>query len=494
MGIFDNLDPDTMALMSAAGAMATPATRVPVPLGYSIGQAISAIPQGVRASQELKQGGMANQMGALNLQKAQAMQPMILNQIKGMTGGGSPMGVPGGGGDAGGAGTSDALFSQALMSAYMSGDMGKAATVLQSWAEHNPALAGQIKASQERNTPQKMADDTYQLGGGAFGSPAAGMLTPQPGGAPPAPQTVNGRPQAPENMDELLNQQTQSPGNAPAAPSTPANIPMASDGKPLVPGMTNLFKPDPTETPFFGNPKTKNAVDLVNQNQKDLSEGDKEFTTLANSFNNEGTRLNNLIDIFKQTQSGTAMAHFPELLNKAVSLGIVKDPSTVKNLSDLQTANQNFILDVIGQIKDTNANLGGSTAARTFGSEINELLEHGQSVKDQPQALWNILSQAKGLVDQHTDMLNGWQAIGGRGNRAAGGHTMLPNDYSQAYLLAHPSKAFIKNAQDSMGTFKGMPGNGGASPIRVQTPDGRMGTIDPAHLQSLLSAGGKVIQ
>jgi len=234
-------------------------------------------------------------------------------------------------------------------------------------------------------------------------------------------------------------------------------VPMAADGKPLLPGMSNLFKPDTTMTPFFGNPKTDTDVNMVKQNQKDVADGDKEFTTLANSFNNEGTRLNNLIDLFKQTQSGTAMAQFPELVNRAVAMGVVKDPKTIKTLSDLQTANQNFILDVIGQIKDTNANVGGGAAARTFGSEINELLENGQSVKNQPEALWNVISQAKGLVDQHTDMLNGWQQIGGRGNRVAGGQTMLPDEYAQKFLLAHPSTAYIKNAQAQIGQFKGMP-------------------------------------
>jgi len=136
MGIFDDLSPDTAALLSAGGAMATPPTRVPVPFSYSLSQGLAAIPQGVATARALQGQNMQNQMQRLNLERQQAMQPAMLNMIK--NGFGSPSGTPNNGSASGGS-PADAQFAQAYQLAMMSGDMGKAATVLQSWAEHNPA-------------------------------------------------------------------------------------------------------------------------------------------------------------------------------------------------------------------------------------------------------------------------------------------------------------------------------------------------------------------
>lgn len=484
MGMFDNMSPDVMALLSAGGAMATPPTRIPVPFSYSLSQGLSAIPQGVQAANQLKQQGQQTQMSQMALDRQKLLQaPQIAAMLGSLPGsqpngtsatsGGSgsgatgntmsaPMGVP-----AGYDTLRDQMINAGRLKFGMTGDPTELEKAYQSAYENDPMLAGRKTGQQEGAKLFMQPNGTYALGSsmGAGGNPGMPTSAPlSPGAMPPPPQMVNGKPQAPQNMDDLLNQQSAQPnvipnpipGTTPGVPAAPPKVPMALDGKPLIPGMTNLFKPDPTGTPNFGPVKTKQDADLVTQNQKELGDGDKEFTTLANSFNNEGTRLNNLIDLFKQTQSGTAMAQFPELVSKAVAMGIVKDPATIKNLSDLQTANQNFILDVIGQIKDTNANVGGGAAARTFGSEISELLENGQSVKNQPQALWNVISQAKGLVDQHTDMLNGWNTVGGRGNRIAAGQTMLPDTYAQKFLLAHPTQPYIQNAQQTMGPFKGM--------------------------------------
>lgn len=242
-----------------------------------------------------------------------------------------------------------------------------------------------------------------------------------------------------------------------------SDIPLAGDGKPLLPTITKIPAPDPSGTPSFKTENTKTGVEQTLQDQKDAAEGNKAFATTAQSLGQEKSRLDNLIQVYKDVQSGTLTAQNPDFFNKMAALGFNDDPKSIKDLAGIQTATQNHILQVIQQIKDTNANAGGGAPTRTFGSEISQLLENGESTKGQPEALWNVIGQAKGVVDHHLDMVNGWIKAGGLGNRLAGGYTMRPDDYATQFSTAHDISNYRDKALKDMGPFKGMAGNTGTS-------------------------------
>lgn len=268
------------------------------------------------------------------------------------------------------------------------------------------------------------------------------------------------------------------PDNGPPAKpvvlsSDKADAPMAADGKPLLPTVKTVPPADPSGTPRFKTDNTKTGVEQTIQDQKDAAEGNKAFAAMSQSLSQEKARLDNLIQIYKDVQSGTLTAQNPEFFNKMAALGFSDDPKSLHDLAGIQNATQNHILQVIQQIKDTNANAGGGAPTRVFGSEIGKLLDEGESAKNQPEALWNVIGQAKGLVDHHLDMINGWNAVGGLGNRLAGGYTMRPDDYATQFSLHHNISDYRDNALKEMGPFKGMAGNtGSAAPPVTKTING----------------------
>lgn len=378
------------------------------------------------------------------------------------------------------------------------------------WEKAHLALqnAGPIKAAETANTPYVTPQGTYQMGSqiagnGAPANPASSPALPtslqqgianqaRPITKPSAPMS-NSNAQAMIDTFEPKDTGKGGPVDLPgASDNAPQQAPMAVDGKPLLPNLTNIPAPDPTGSPKFKTENTKTGVEQTIQDQKDAAEGNKAFATTAQSLGQEKSRLDNLIQVYKDVKSGTLTAQNPELFNKLQALGFKDDPASLKDLAGIQNATQNHILQVIQQIKDTNASAGGGAPTRTFGSEITQLLENGESAKGQPEALWNVIGQAKGVVDHHLDMVNGWQKAGGLGNRLAGGYTMRPDDFATQFTTAHNISDYRDKALKEIGPFKGMPGNNGENRISIVDPKGNPGTIDKSHLQSLLSAGGKL--
>lgn len=256
----------------------------------------------------------------------------------------------------------------------------------------------------------------------------------------------------------------------------------AGDGKPIVPQVKDsFFKPDPSGMPKYPEAKTETDVNQTKIAQADDAKSNSALTSQLSSLQNEQFRLKELTNIYKQVQSGTLMAQNPEFINKLIGWGVIKDPAEVKNVAGVQAALQSHVLQIIQQIKDTNANMGNAPT-RTFGSEISSLQEKGEDPGAQPEALWNIIGQAKGIVDHHIDMVNGWDKIGGLGNRLANGNTLRPEDYARQFMLNHDIEDYKSKAQKEMGEFKGMSDNKSASSSpsnsRV-TPSGRKYIVLP---------------
>lgn len=467
MGFFD--DPNMAALAAAAGAFGDGAmpSRMPIPFGATLGHAASAAFQGAGNAQDYQAKSMQNQMAQLGLDRAKTMQPYFMKQIMGGNTGG--MGVP--------TSEADQKFQMAYNLAMMSGKSDDAAKVMQSWAEHNPSLAGQIEAEKNKNTLYKTPQGTY-VKGAQINSGGA----PQGGGTLPNGQLDNqyANNQPDKSLYDVLN--TVQPSK-----KTEAQI-IASDGKPLLPGHSNLFQPDPTGSPRYQTDNTETGVNQTKLFQESDMKANEAFTANASSLQNEQFRLKELADVYKQVQAGTLTAQNPELANKLIAWGVIQNPAQIKDVAGIQNALQSHALQIIQQIKDTNANLGGAPT-RTFGSEIQNLQEKGESPSAQPEALWNIIGQAKGIVDHHLDMVKGWDTIGGLGNRQANGYTLRPDDYARKFISSHDITDYKTKAQTDMGPFAGM-----GTRVKVQTPDGKPGTLDSKHLKELIAAGGKVVQ
>lgn len=348
--------------------------------------------------------------------------------------------------------------------------MGKAAYEIR--------MAGPKKAAETGATPFVTPQGTYVMGSSLMGGQNPSAANPrQP--APSAP-TMQATPSQSNIQTNVMPNKTA---------NTPTEQPLAADGKPLLPNITNIPVSDSSGTPKFNTENTKTGVEQTIQDQKDAAEGNKAFAATAQSLGQEKARLDNLIQVYKDVKSGTLTAQNPELFNKLAALGFKDDPASLKDLAGIQNATQNHILQVIQQIKDTNANAGGGAPTRVFGSEISQLLENGESTKGQPEALWNVIGQAKGVVDHHLDMVNGWNKAGGLGNRLAGGYTMRPDDFAQQFSTSHNISDYRDKALQEIGPFKGMAGNSGISGYKTPEDIGnafKSGKIDKATATKLL--------
>ena len=363
--------------------------------------------------------------------------------------------APGGRAPAGGAPGSPAMnpmAANALRFAMMSRDPKTMASTATSIYENDPTTV----AAKEREKIVQRADGTWGRAGDLIsgsGSPLG--VPPMPGAgassappvAPPSrtPQIMpNGQPDnvdvPPQNLDDIVDK---------------ATPPKAADGKPIIPGMTNLFPPDPSGNPKYNTPNTTPGVKLAEENGTEDNKANLSMTSSITSLKDEQFRLNELAGIYKGFQSGTFTALNPDLISKLQSLGVVSDPSTLKTLGDAQAATETHIMQVLKQIKDANATMEGAPT-RTFSSEVSELLDQGPSVKMQPSALYNTLAQAKGVVDYHADMINGWNKIGALGNRVNNGSTLRPNDYARQFTLSHNIEDYKDAVQKQWGPFKGM--------------------------------------
>lgn len=508
----DFSDPKAMGVWGALGnALRVGSTPMHVS-GMGAGNALAAITgagmQGASTGAEGAQGytakDIANQVGQMGLERQRAIQPMQLEMMKkafGSMGGGIPGSMGGasslGTGPNGAMTQADILGGQMLMSAYASGDQGKVTEAFKSLYEHNKELAGAIKNAQEQNTFQKTPQGTYVMpsaGGSSYGSLAPPPIPPLSGGGqlplvPSSPPSIaemsaagaQGLPPMAAGSLAPNAPPTQALGasvNPPAAfdPTSavppPANNPSqmlpedtaAADGKPFIPGMQKaaLYRPDPSGMPKLNiqpqsNTETGVAAAKTTSEEaiKKAFKDNEGFTSNLSSLQNEDYRIKQLMDIYKQTQAGTAIANLPELTNQLVAMGIIKDPATIHSLADIQTATANHVLQIIQQIKDTNQNMGAQPT-RTFGSEISQMLENGEAAKNQPESLFKILTQAGGLVKHHMDMINGWNAIGGLGNRLANGNTLMPDDYARQFMTQHKPDDYRAILEKQVGPFKGM--------------------------------------
>src|SRR5581483_4925120 len=198
MPLFD-MDPETANnLVNFGGAMMANAGQPGASFAGAAGAGVAGMQAGRMQQAELQSKQMQNQMAGLGLQRSQAMQPFFLKQAQQM---GQNNPNSSGGNSQGSA--ADGLFQQAYTTALMGGDMKGAADVLKSWAEHNPALAGQISTQQANAGIIKDANGNIVRAGNAVGSgggggnnnpaPSAGQLRMATAGGtsnPPATSAV----------------------------------------------------------------------------------------------------------------------------------------------------------------------------------------------------------------------------------------------------------------------------------------------------------------
>lgn len=427
---------------------------------------IGALGQGGLAMQQGQGQRIANQTAMLNLQRMQALQPMMLQKIQSMQGGGqpasngTPTSTPSGGQSAGQSSGStggstgsnpDDLAAQTLNWAYMSGNAEQISKAYQSLYEHNPEQARQIKAAQEGETIQKTANDTFAKGKDLVGG--AGMTSSPSLGNPSMPTQVQ-RPSK-NNTPQQASQPDSQPDEA-----TPQQM-LATDGKPVLPnrkGMKGIdlnAQPDPAGTPKYRYDNNAVGVAQAKQFVADDAKSNQSMNASLSSLQSEQFRLEELGKIYKQVQAGTLTAQKPEFFNKMAALGFNDSPNDIKDLDGIQAAMQNHILQLINQYKDTNSSMG-EAPTRMFGGVLNTLMEEGENPGNQPGGLYSVITQAKGLVDHHIDMVNGWNNIGALGNRVANGYTMRPDDYVRNWSLNHDIEDYKSKAETDMPKFKGM--------------------------------------
>jgi hypothetical protein len=463
MGLFSNLtnNPDALAMLAGANALGNiqpiGPSRVPVGLAYG---AVSGLQAAGKAVSEIPK--QASDL--MNLQLQSAAQPSMLAMYGSM----NPS-APGGGAPAGGAPGSPAMnpmAANALRFAMMSRDPKTMASTATSIYENDPTTV----AAKERERIVQRADGTWGRAGDLLsgsGSPLG--VPPMPGAgassappvAPPSrtPQIMpNGQPDnvdvPPQNLDDVLNQVSKSTSVA------ASGVPKLFDGKPIIPEANQLpfFKPDPSGQPAWpALPNTKEGVEQALSNQKEMQAGSQEFASLGKSFSNENAQIDDLIDTYHKMPSGTFTAQNPEYLAKLNAWFPNGLPPEVKSdLGNVQRALDAHQKDVIAQMKDTNANIGGGTATRLFGSEIVNQLEKGINPGNTPEANFSVLTKAKGMLNQGQDLIQGWNSIGGRANRLQNGNSMLPDDFAQKFYDAHKTQDYIDAARKNTPPFKGM--------------------------------------
>lgn len=424
-----------LQLLAMARGFLTPAHSGTEAFGNALGGLEGSIykqPVLEQAQQQVVGGGMANQMSALGLQRAQAMQPFLLSQMSNL-GGMSPSTSGTSSSDSGGGpSVADQAGAQALRWAYMGGKPEDISKAYLSLYEHNPQLAGAIKAAQEGETIEKTPQGTFAKGKDLVG---------------PGTKALAG---------EGSTDQAQT-----------ADVPVASDGKPVLYGLPSISAPDPTGMPSYRTPNTETGVGQTKIFQEADNKANEAMNANLSSLQSEQFRLKELGGIYKDVHAGTLVAQNPEFFNKLAAIGFADSPDTIKQLGGTQAAMQNHILQIINQIKDTNANLGGAPT-RTFGSEIHSLMEEGENPGNQPGGLFKVLTEAKGMVDHHIDMVKGWNAIGGLGNRAANGYTMRPDDYVRQWSLNHNIDDYKQAAEKEIGPLKGMEGNPNVTKWMIQ--------------------------
>jgi len=516
MSFFDQImpdfsDPNSMAAFGALGNMLlTGGVPIRGQTGMGAGNALAMLAgsgmqgavSGAQGAQQFKGQNIGNQLADLSLQQQQAIQPGQIAMLKRLYGNqdgslqSAPFGMPpSSSSQSGGISASDTQFAQAYQLAMASGaktgDFSKAAAVLQSWAEHNPALAGQIKNAQEQNTYQKTPQGTYQMpsqGGTSFGAPAPPVsstatapqinasdieapTTPEAQPLPPPPSQIPNNPfaqQPPRDAAFMPPQQTQ---------QQQTNIPaqfLAADGKPIIPQIKNigLLKSDPQGMPSYNTPNTETGVALQKDMQKEDIEANAEMTSNMSNIQKEQYRLQQLVTAYKGAQSGTFMAQYPEVAKGLVAAGYLS-PDDIHNLSMIQKAIANQAIQVIQQTKDANANLGDAPM-RMFGSELANMQKKAENAGSTPEANFEVITDAMGLANHAADMYKGWDAIGGLGNRLQNGTTLRPANYARQFIETHNPQDYKEASMKAIGQFKGQSTGSSAPKLIYQRVNGKL--------------------
>lgn len=359
-----------------------------------------------------------------------------------------------------------------------------------------PPQGDALAAYRQQNGMQAPPIDAQRAGMGLpVGSSSPAQMPPQQGAPPPQGQPM-GQPIPPPPSPSQIPPQAQMPPQqgqpnplealiaqqqaAKQAPNQQANVArgidgkplISSDGKPIIPSLANnpFYKPSPTGQPVLDRslPLNANDVDVKDKEdelstaRKSIEEGDKTFTSQYSSMQKEDYRIQQLLSIYQDVQSGKGLqAIAPDRLNTLIALDLVSDKSTVHNLAQAQTAGNDHILQIVNQIKDTNNNLG-EAPQRTFGSVINAMQENGETFRDQPEALYNILTQARGILKQNMNMVEGWTAAGGKANTLGPNRTtMAPNTFGDQFMTNHDPEDYRKQVAAQTSPFKGMAGTQG---------------------------------
>lgn len=252
-------------------------------------------------------------------------------------------------------------------------------------------------------------------------------------------------------------QQDVSSSLSPNAPATNQYTSLTSrDGKPITPLVANAkYAPHPGGVPDYDVPNNESGKAMVPEFIKADIKSNQDINGGLSSLQNEQFRINELAKIYQQVQAGTLTAQNPDYFNKLAALGIKDSPDDIQKLGGIQAAMQNHVLQLINQYKDTNNSMG-EAPTRMFGGVINNLIEHGENAGKQPGGLYTVLTEAKALVNRNIDLVQGWNDVGGLGNRLADGKTQRPDDFIRDWSLSHTPESYITDAQKDTPAFKGM--------------------------------------
>lgn len=514
MSFFDDItpdfsDPNTMAAFGALGGVLQAGTTPRFDaqgrgitgggklnaLAALTGAGLQGMNQGANFAQQYQAANLANQNASvinpiaqqtaqMNLQRQQALQPVMMNSLKNI--GVDPTNLS----------STDQMGAMALQMAYGSGDPGKISTAYLSLYEHNPDLAGKIKLAQENNsvheTPQGPQFGVNGLPGASasFGSlnpmtvtsaltngivnqrnPSAmgpgdqtGSPTPMPAPPTPAafgsiapqqqPQPVNASSLQPPPQAQQAMAQPQAAPVSPTPQKPPISMILATDGKPYVQSAMALplLKPDPSGTPSYNTPNTTTGVAQTKAFQNADIAGNEGIAESANNTNQMLARLHDINDAYNKAESGTLLAQDPDLANKFIAAGVLTDKGKISDVAQFQRIQGDQALEVLNQLKSATAGSGGS---KILNSEVKNATGKLGDPHLQPEAIQAIMAVSEGLGNYNNDMAQGWTKIGGLGNRIAGGYTLRPADYTQQFATSHNLDDYITQAKATMPQIKG---------------------------------------
>lgn len=278
--------------------------------------------------------------------------------------------------------------------------------------------------------------------------------------------------------------------DASSAPPDNSNVPMAKDGKPFISSVTrNSYEEG--AGPKYNTPTTKYGVETASAlRDSDIKAYDKMGSQANNSSQMQG-RLGYMEDALKSGNAGNIISQNPELANTLIAAGVISDKGAINDIAKFQAYEGAQVQEAINQIRSASPD---SPQARVLAQEFNAISEKMGNPSQRPEAIHEIMAMTQGFADWNKDMAEGYRAMHGLDNRNANGATLRPVDYQMGFEKEHPVYDYVKMSRKEIGPFKGMAGNNSENRISILDPNGNAGTIDKAHLQSLLDAGGKLAQ